>query len=109
MITIEKMMSLEKVLLEAYARIKFDIGFNDLLKLRKYIIEVGDINDFVFKSQELYIKENENDTEGLKKYHKKVMSSEIEYDIEPIEEFIKKLTESSTDEGFKQIVRNYFQ
>lgn len=109
MITIEKMMSLEKVLLEAYTRIKFDIEFNDLLKLRKYIFEVGDVNDFVFKSQELYIKENENDTEGLKKYHDKVMSSEIEYDIEPIEEFIKKIMESSTDEDFKQIVRNYFQ
>lgn len=109
MVTVEKMMNLEKVLLEAYTRIKFDIEFNDLLKLRKYIIGVGDVNDFVFKSQELYIKENENDTEGLKKYHDKVMLSEIEYDIEPIEEFIKKLMESSTDEYFKQIVRNYFQ
>lgn len=109
MVTVEKMMNLEKVLLEAYTRIKFDIEFNDLLKLRKYIIEVGDVNDFVFKSQELYIKENENDTEGLKKYHDKVMSSKIEYDIEPVEDFIKKLMESSIDEDFKQIVRNYFQ
>lgn len=108
MVKIQQIMKLENVLLEAYDRVKFDLEFDDFLKLKSYIMEIGDITDFVFKSQELYMKERKDDIEGLKKYHNKVIESSIDYDISVMEEYIKKISDYLNDSDFKEIVRNYF-
>lgn len=73
---------------------KFDLNFNNLLKLKKYEKQVGEITDLFFKSQVEYankIIKYENYEKLLTEYHDKLENSEIDFDLSEINDFINKI------------------
>lgn len=93
--TVRNLMEVEKQLLMIEnSDKKFDLNFNDLLKLKKYEKQVGEITDLFFKSQVEYankIIKDENYEKLLTEYHDKLENSEIDFDLSEINDFINKL------------------
>lgn len=93
--TVRNLMEVEKQLLMIEnSDKKFDLNFNDLLKLKKYEKQVGEITDLFFKSQVEYankIIKYENYEKLLTEYHDKLENSEIDFDLSEINDFINKL------------------
>ena len=93
--TVRNLMEVEKQLLMIEnSDKKFDLNFNDLLKLKKYEKQVGEITDLFFKSQVEYankIIKYENYEKLLADYHDKLGDSEFDFDLSEINDFINKL------------------
>ena len=68
----------------------FDISFNDLIRLRKHIKEIGEITDLYFNIQKDYYKAF-GDKEELEKFNSRLASEEIEYDIADVKDLIKSI------------------
>lgn len=90
-IVFKDLITLEKSLLELNEEIdKFELDFNDALKLREYIEYVGNITSYGFSLQNEYYKKH-GDAERLKKYHDKIMETEVEADVEKIFKLIERI------------------
>lgn len=93
--TVKNLMEAEKQLLMIEnSDKKFDLNFNDLLKLKKYEKQVGEITDLFFKSQVEYankVIKHENYETLLAEYHDKLENSEIDFDLSEINDFINKI------------------
>ena len=93
--TVRNLMEVEKqFLMIENSDKKFDLNFNDLLKLKKYEKQVGEITDLFFKSQVEYankIIKDENYEKLLTEYHDKLENSEIDFDLSEISDFINKI------------------
>lgn len=90
-IVFKDLITLEKSLLELNEEIdKFELDFNDALKLREYIEYVGSITSYGFSLQNEYYKKH-GDAERLKKYHDKIMETEVEADVEKIFKLIERI------------------
>lgn len=93
--TVRNLMEVEKQLLMIEnSDKKFDLNLNELLKLKKYEKQVGEITDLFFKSQVEYankIIKYENYEKLLTEYHDKLENSEIDFDLSEINDFINKL------------------
>lgn len=73
---------------------KFELALNDLIKLKQYIKQVGDITDLFFKFQVEYANTviNNKDYEKLLiNYHNKLENDEIDFDLSEINNFINKI------------------
>lgn len=104
-ISVKNLMSLERILLEMSARMRFDIEFSEAYELLGYLREIGGITDYAFYIQEEYAKEY-NDKELSKKYNEKIMSSSVKLDYGKITSFIDKISKSYENDDFSKIVDN---
>ena len=104
-ISVKNLMSLERILLEMSARMRFDLEFSEAYELLGYLSEIGAITDYVFHIQEEYAKEY-NDKELSKKYNEKIMSSSVNLDYEKITSFIDNVIRSYDNDEFSKIVGN---
>lgn len=93
--TVRNLMEVEKQLLMIEnSDKKFDLNLNELLKLKKYEKQVGEITDLFFKSQVEYankVIKHENYERLLTEYHDKLENGEIDFDLSEINDFINKL------------------
>ena len=102
-IYITEAMTVEKLLLEIDSRFKFDLSFNDELKLYNYLKEIGNLTNFFFYIQDEFSRRYP-DKEKVKAYNRKLMSEEIEFDLSGAEDFIDRMFEETDDKDFKDIV-----
>ena len=95
MITVKNLMEVEKQLLTIEnSDKKFELDLNELLKLKRYEKQVGEITDLFFKSQVEYankVIKDENYEKLLTDYHNKLENGEIDFDLSEINNFINKI------------------
>ena len=84
---ISEIMTVERILLEIDKKFKFDLSFNDSLKLYNYLKEVGRVTNFFFYIQGEFSKKYQ-DQEKLMKYRSKLFSEALDIDLTDIEHFI---------------------
>lgn len=90
MVTIDYLMKLEKELLEINENKTFELSLNDYVTLQQLLDEIGKITNSYFYLQQEYFKKY-GDEEKLKTYHDKLKNNEISYDVNKIEEFLKRI------------------
>lgn len=101
-------MTVEKLLLEIDSRFKFDLSFNDELKLYNYLKEIGNLTNFFFYTQDEFSRRYP-DKEKVKTYNRKLMSEKIEFDLSGAEDFIDRMLEETDDKEFKDtVLKNRF-
>jgi hypothetical protein len=103
MITVEKLMIVERFLLEIENRFKFDLSFENVRVLYDYLKDVGRVTNLFFKLQEEYYNKFK-DKDKLKEYHNKLMKEETHLDVSKIVRYIDWITDTVEDEEFKNIV-----
>jgi len=103
MITVEKLMVVERFLLEIENRFKFDLSFENVRVLYDYLKAVGRVTNLFFKLQEEHYNKFK-DKDKLKEYHNKLMQEEVHLDVSKMLRFIDFMTDTVEDEGFKNIV-----
>ena len=95
MVTIKILIDLEKKLLDIdNSELKYNLEWNDLLLLKKYLKSIGEITDLFFNSQVDYantIKDEENYADLLISYREKLLKSNINFDITDAKNFINKI------------------
>lgn len=106
MISLKKLMVLEKILLECDMKVKFELNFDDAYKLYTHLRDVGRITDYAFLLQDQFSKKF-NDNDKLKEYHDNIMESEIDFNTFEIEHFIDNVAEKTKNEEFRNIVHKY--
>lgn len=107
-IYITEAMTVEKLLLEIDSRFKFDLSFNDELKLYNYLKEIGNLTNFFFYTQDEFSRRYP-DKEKVKAYNRKLMSEKIEFDLSGAEDFIDRMLEETDDKEFKDtVLKNRF-
>lgn len=104
-IKLEELMVLERILLEFDVRHKFELDFGDAYKLYEYLKQVGKITSYAFLIQDEFHK-TYNDVEKLKKYHEKVMESNITFDYTEITAFIEDMNNKLNDEKINNFILN---
>lgn len=87
MITIKNLMTIERILLEIYAKYKFELSFNANYNLYKYLKEIGSITNYSFQVQDEYSRTT-NYVNEMKAFHEKVLNGEVDYDWTKVAEFI---------------------
>lgn len=103
MIKIKELMIIERFLLEINNKIKFELSFNDNIKLYEYSKEIGRITNLYFLLQEEF-HEKINDTEKLKEYHSKLLNEDIDFNYENVIKFIEKIYNETNNDELKNIV-----
>lgn len=96
MITLKNIIDIEEKLLLLKTKNKFDISFNDFLKLEDYIKLIGNItNKYFYLTSEFYNEklknsnlDNSTKKNELTKYNNMLLNSEIDINIEEILTFI---------------------
>ena len=96
MITLKNIIDIEEKLLLLKTKNKFDISFNDFLKLEDYINLLGNItNKYFYLTSEFYNEklknsnlDNSTKKNELTKYNDMLLNSEIDINIEEILTFI---------------------
>lgn len=96
MITLKNIIDIEEKLLLLKTKNKFDISFNDFLKLEDYINLIGNItNKYFYLTSEFYNEklknsnlDNSTKKNELTKYNDMLLNSEIDINIEEILTFI---------------------
>lgn len=86
-VSIDKIMQIENVLLQIEDKYKFKLEFNDLLKLKELILEIGKITELFFNIQ-IEFGEKYKDIELLKKYKEKLLNSKINFNVKKYIAFI---------------------
>lgn len=105
---ITEIMTIERLLLEIETRDKFNLSFNDSLKLYNFLREIGEITNFFFFIQEEFSKKYQDD-EKLKSFKSKIMSEKIDFDISDYVSFIDHVLQTTDDEYIKTLIlRNHF-
>lgn len=102
-ISVKDLMSLERILLEMTARMKYDLDFSDAYRLYASLRDVGRITSYAFLIQEEFQRDF-NDKEKLEAYHEKVMKSSVEFDYKEVASFIDRVEKEYENEGFSKIV-----
>ena len=103
MITVEKLMVVERFLLEIENRFKFDLSFENVRVLYDYLKTVGRVTNLFFKLQEEHYNKFK-DKDKLKAYHDKLMKEETCLDVSKMLRFIDWMSDTVDDEEFKNIV-----
>lgn len=96
MITLKNIIDIEEKLLLLKTKNKFDLSFNDFLKLEDYINLIGNItNKYFYLTSEFYNEklknsnlDNSTKKNELTKYNDMLLNSEIDINIEEILTFI---------------------
>ena len=103
MITVEKLMIVERFLLEIENRFKFDLSFENVRVLYDYLKTVGRVTNLFFQLQEQHYNKFK-DKDKLKEYHDKLMNEEVHLDVSKMLRFIDLIVDAVEDEEFKNIV-----
>ena len=101
---ISEIMTVERILLEIDKKFKFDLSFNDSLKLYNYLKEVGRVTNFFFYIQGEFSKKYQ-DQEKLMKYRSKLFSESLDIDLTDIEHFIDNVYTSFNDSEFSDLIK----
>ena len=96
MANINELIKIEGILLRIDEMCKFDLTLNDSIKLMVFLDEIGKITDKYFFLQEEYCKTHNE--EELKEYHGKLMSEDIDVNLDKYEEFIDMVVKCLKDE-----------
>ena len=104
-VKLNELMILERILLEFDSKHKFELDFGDAYNLHQYLTNVGKMTNYAFLIQDEYGRIN-NNSDDLKKYHKKVMDSVIDYDCSEIVNFIDEICEKVKDEKINEFILN---
>jgi hypothetical protein len=102
-IKLNDLMGLERLLLEIDIKYKFDLSFNDVYMLHRYLGNVGKITSYFFFIQDEFYKKY-NDTDKLKEYHNKLINDSIEFDYDDIIKFIENVLNTHGDHEFQALV-----
>ena len=105
MITIKKLMIIERILLEINAKYKFELEFNTAHKLYEYLNEIGKITNYSFLIQDEFNRKVVNRDEKVE-YHNKILNSEVDYDWTKAASFIGELMEELKNEEVNELVNN---
>lgn len=101
---ISEIMTVERILLEIDKKFKFDLSFNDSLKLYNYLKEVGRVTNFFFYIQGEFSKKYQ-DQEKLMKYRSKLFSEALDIDLTDIERFIDNIYTTFNDSEFADLLK----
>lgn len=86
-VSIDKIIKIENILLQIEDKYKFKLEFNDLLKLKELISEIGKITELFFNIQ-IEFGEKYKDIELLKKYKEKLLNTKINFNVKKYIAFI---------------------
>lgn len=86
-VSIDKIMKIENILLQIEDKYKFKLEFNDLLKLKELISEIGKITELFFNIQ-IEFGEKYKDIELLKKFKEKLLNAKINFNVKKYIVFI---------------------
>lgn len=104
MTTIKEIMDIEEVLLKADNDLRYTYSLDELIKSEKYLKELGAITNLFFAVQIEYGKMNDSNDEQYKQklvdYHNKLISDEIDIDLEKYVVFIKKILNRLSDKDY---------
>jgi hypothetical protein len=102
-VNLDELMVLERILLEIDVKHKFELDFGEAYKLYEYLKQVGKITSYAFLIQDEFHKKYD-DTDKLKKYHDKIMESDIDFDYTEIKMFIENVLTKYGDDKIKMLV-----
>jgi len=103
---IKNFMDLERILLEINEKHKEVIGFFDSYKVWKALQEIGEITDYFFMYQSDLMKMCTT-TQEAEEVHEKVMTDEIEYDVEQLTALVDELNAKYDNEDLRSVVKTY--
>ena len=86
-IKLSDLMAIEKVLLTVKEELFFTLSLNDILKLEKYIEEIGKITSMYFTLCSKF-KETHENVEEINLYSSKLLYEQIEYDTSDVAKFL---------------------
>lgn len=92
MVNVLKLIDAETILLEIDSKYKYELEFNDMYLLHKYLNEIGDITSYFFGIQNEYY-EDVKDNDKLTAFHDKLINEGVEYDYQSLISFILGITE----------------
>ena len=95
-VSIDKIMKIENILLQIEDKYKFKLEFNDLLKLKELILEIGKITELFFNIQ-IEFGEKYKDIELLKKYKEKLLNAKINFNVKKYIVFIDNIDKKLND------------
>jgi hypothetical protein len=97
-VKLEMIINIEDILLQIEEKYLFELDFGHIVKLNKYLEEIGKITNIYFELLEKYNKyimnldiDVEKKAEKLKNYNIKINNNYIEYDLMPSFIFIKEV------------------
>lgn len=91
-VRIDKVMKLEKVLLQIEDEYKFKLDLGELLTLKELLSEISRITEIFFDVQLEYYRKYKDD-ELLEKYQEKLLNDKIEFNVKKYMSFINKIEE----------------
>lgn len=91
-VTINKVINLENVLLQIENEYKFNLDLGELITLKELLSEIGRITEIFFNTQLEYCSKYK-DVELLKKYKEKLLNDKIELNVKKYMNFINKIEE----------------
>lgn len=107
-VTIEILMTVEKILLEIEALALFDLSFDDIIKLKKHLNDIGEITNLYFEIQKEFYRSVGNE-EKLKKFQSRINGDLITYNINDAKDLIDKIyNDTENDDIVKIIQKNRF-
>lgn len=102
-------MDIEEVLLKADNDLRYTYSMDELIKSENLIKELGLMTDLFFSVQIEYAKLNNEEDEQYKQklvdYHNKLISDEIDIDIEKYAEFIFHISSRIADKDYYDKVK----
>ncbi len=101
--TINELITLERLLLEIDSRVKFELSLGDVIKLSKYLDEIGEMTSLYFSVQEEFFKKY-NDADKLNEYHDKLSGDFIDYDTREVKKFINDVTSKTKNDNLTEII-----
>jgi len=101
--TIEKLIHIERALLEIESRYKFVLPFNDVIRLKTLLDEIDVITDTFISLQDEYALKYD-DVDKLREYHDRLINENIDYDRFNAVLFISNVYATIADDDFKQLV-----
>jgi len=110
MTTIKTLIDIEEILLKADNDLRYSYSLNELMTSEKYIKELGEITNLFFAVQIEYGKINDEKNNDYKQklvdYHNKLISDELDVNIEKYVDFIKKIESKIKDKEYFDKAKN---
>ena len=106
MISVLKLVNAEMILLEIEAKYKFELAFNEMFTLHKYLNEVGEITNYFFNIQNEYY-DIIKDKEKLELFHDRLVKDEVEYDYHNLLHFIIDIAEKLNKNDINKLLEEY--
>lgn len=103
-VTIEILMTVEKILLEIEALSLFDLSFDDIIKLKKHLNDIGEITNLYFEIQKDFYR-TFGDKEKLKEFQSRINGDMITYNINDAKDLIDKIYNNTENNNIIKIIQ----